>query len=336
VKVALRSQDADIDPKTAKSITFSGSPTVTIPAGATRTSDPAPFKLAQFADLAVSLYFPKDSTASTSHLLAQQSGYISPATGNHTAAGQFEVEKTIQSWPFLTGVDVQTHRALGSVVVFGDSTVDGDGSTPNANHRWPDEIARVLDKDATKGIAVLNAGIVGNRLLRGSPSQPPSEFGDALGEAGIARFERDALSSPKTHWVIVRLGINDIGLPGSLAPTSEAVTAADLIAGYKTLITRAHRHHTKIYLATLTPFEGADVGAGYYTAEKELTRQEVNAWIRASREFDGLIDVDAALKDPQHPSRLLSTYDSGDHLHPNDAGYAASAAAVTRQLLGID
>jgi lysophospholipase L1-like esterase len=193
-----------------------------------------------------------------------------------------------------------------------------------------------LSTDASKSIAVLNAGIVGNRLLHGSPSLPPSEFGDALGEAGVVRFERDALSSIMTHWVIVRLGINDVGLPGTLAPASEAVTAADLIAGYKTLISKAHEHHAKIYLTTLTPFEGANVGAGYYTAKKESIRQEVNAWVRTVAGFDGVIDIDATLKDPQHPSRLLPAFDSGDHLHPNDAGYAASAAAVTRHLLGAD
>jgi lysophospholipase L1-like esterase len=125
-------------------------------------------------------------------------------------------------------------------------------------------------------------------------------------------------------------------LPGALAPASEAVTAAALIAGYKSLISKAHAHHTKIYLTTLTPFEGANVGAGYYTAEKESIRQEVNAWVRTVAGFDGVIDIDATLRDPQHPSHLLPAFDSGDHLHPNDAGYAASAAAVTRHLLGAD
>jgi lysophospholipase L1-like esterase len=307
---------------------------VTIPPGATVTSDPVELGITRYTDLAVSLYFPHDAPARTSHLLAMQSGYISSEKGDSTGVDQFKVGKTIHSWPFLTGIDVYTTDSLGAVVVFGDSMVDGDGSTADANHRWPDEIARSLNPDArSMDIAVLGAGIVGNRLLHGSPRDPPSEFGDALGDAGVVRFERDALSSSGIKWVIVRLGINDIGLPGPIAPANEATTAGGIIEGYKSLIRKAHEHGVRIYGATLSPFEGADVGPGYYSPEKDTVREEVNSWIRSGGGFDGIIDVDAILKDPQHPSRLLPEFDSGDHLHPNDAGNAASAVPLTRRLL---
>jgi lysophospholipase L1-like esterase len=297
-------------------------------------SDPVHLEFPRSTDLAVSLYFPRAAPATTSHLLAMQSGYISSEKGDRTGVSHFKVGKTIHSWPFLTSIDVYTSNALGALVVFGDSLVDGDGSTADANRRWPDEIARALNRAASgKDIAVLGAGIAGNRLLRGSPRDPPSEFGDALGVAGVARFERDALSSTATKWVIVRLGINDIGLPGSLAPANQATQAADIIEGYKTLIQKAHQHHVRIYAGTLGPFKGADVGPGYYSPEKEAERRKVNVWIRTSGGFDGVIDLDAILRDPSDQSRLLPKFDSGDHLHPNDAGNAASAVPITRLML---
>ncbi|HTD28754.1 MAG TPA: SGNH/GDSL hydrolase family protein, partial [Xanthomonadaceae bacterium] len=332
-KIALSGVGADVKPGSGAIVTFRGSRAVTIPAGATITSDPVVLTVPRFSDLAVSLFLPRATPAMTSHFLAMQSGYVSSVAGDQTGATHFKVGKTIHSWPFLTGIDVTASDATGAMVVFGDSTVDGDGSTEDANHRWPDEIARAVNDGAGgKDIAVLNEGIIGNRLLHGSPSDPPTQFGDALGESGIARFERDALSSPVTKWVIVRIGINDLGLPGSMAPASDAVTAARIIDGYRTLIRKAHQHGVKILGTTLGPFEGADIAPGYFSSEKEAQRQEVNAWIRAGGGFDGVVDLDALLKDPQRPSRLLPAFDSGDHLHPNDAGNVASAAVVRRQL----
>jgi lysophospholipase L1-like esterase len=263
VQIARRAKGADAEPHTGRIVRFRGANSVKIPAGVTVMSDPVHLEFPRSTDLAVSLYFPRAAPATTSHLLAMQSGYISSEKGDRTGVSHFKVGKTIHSWPFLTSIDVYTSNALGALVVFGDSLVDGDGSTADANRRWPDEIARALNRAASgKDIAVLGAGIAGNRLLRGSPRDPPSEFGDALGVAGVARFERDALSSTATKWVIVRLGINDIGLPGSLAPANQATQAADIIEGYKTLIQKAHQHHVRIYAGTLGPFKGADVGPG--------------------------------------------------------------------------
>ncbi len=329
VQVALRSKGAEIDAGTQREVSFGGTRSVTIPARATIDSDPVLLEVPPFADIAVSLYLPRQTPATTSHFLAMQSGYVSSGTGDSSGAIKFKVGKTISAWPFLTGIEVIAPNAAGTVAVFGDSTVDGDGSTMNANHRWPDELALALNRDAgSPKFGVLNAGIIGNRLLRQSPREPPSEFGDALGEAGITRFERDALGSPTTNYVIVRIGLNDIGLPGSVAPAADAVTATDVIEGYRTLIRMAHQRGVRIFGTTLSPFEGVDNLAGYYNADKDSVRQQVNTWIRTAGEFDSVIDLDTVLADPRHPSRLLPAFDSGDHLHANDAGNAASAAAV--------
>jgi len=217
-------------------------------------------------------------------------------------------------------------------VVFGDSTVDGDGSTVDANRRWPDAIAERLQRDAkTRPLGLLNEGIIGNRLLQGSPQA--TEFGRALGDAGLSRFTRDALDQSGVETVIVRIGINDIGFPGSLDPKAKPVSADELIAGYQKVIAAAHSRHVRIIATTVGPFEGAKVGENYYTPEKERVRQSVNEWLRKQDLFDGMIDLDRVLRDPAHPSRLRPAYDSGDHLHPNDKGYAASAEAVDLQLL---
>ncbi|HTO88474.1 MAG TPA: SGNH/GDSL hydrolase family protein [Thermoanaerobaculia bacterium] len=244
--------------------------------------------------------------------------------------------KTISSWPFLTGVEVDAPPDGAAIVAFGDSWFDGDGSTPDANHRLGDILAERLQRDARGGrFGVVNEGLIGNRLLRDSPREPPSPFGDALGESGLKRFERDALGQPGVKVVIVRFGVNDLGLPGALAPATESVTAADLIAGYRKLVAGAHRQGVRIIGTTIAPFESATTAPGYYTPEKEAVRREVNAWIRGSRDFDGVVDLDRSMCDPDHATRLLPAYDSGDHLHPNDAGYAAAANAIPLPLLGI-
>lgn len=243
--------------------------------------------------------------------------------------------KTIHSWPFLTGVEVEAPAGAAAIVAFGDSTVDGDGSTADLNHRLSDLLAERLQRDP-KGarFAVLNEGIIGNRLLRDSPGGS-SEFGDALGESGLKRLERDVLAQPGVSVVIVRLGVNDLGLPGTLSPAKESVTAADLIAGYRKLAASAHRRGVRVIGTTIAPFENANVAPGYYTPEKEAARQEVNAWIRGSHDFDGFVDFDQLLRDSDHPSRLLPAYDRGDHLHTNDAGYAACANAIPLLMLGV-
>jgi lysophospholipase L1-like esterase len=331
-RVARRVSGASVDTSSDRVLTFDGSRAVSIPAGETVTSDSVDLDVPALADLAVSVYFPTTAVATTSHFLALQTNYISTGPGDLTAAATFNNAKTITSWPFLSGVDVVAPQDAATVVVFGDSTVDGDGSTSDTNRRWPDAMAERLQKHSSGRLGIVNAGIIGNRLLRDSPQQAGSEFGAALGRSGLARFEHDVLAQTGVRYVIVRIGINDIGFPGALSPATEHVTAANLISGYRQLIAKAHARGVRIIGTTLSPFENAAVAAGYYSPEKEKIRQNINTWIRANRDFDAVIDIDAVLRDPGHLSRLLPEYDSGDHLHPNDAGYLASANAVPLEI----
>jgi lysophospholipase L1-like esterase len=328
VHIARVGNGAEIRSDTDRTATFGGKAATTIDAGREATSDPVDLDVPAAGALAITMFFPHTSPATTTHFLALQTSYVSSQKGDFTAAEHFPVEKTITSWPFLTGVDVVPRTRSAAVVVFGDSTVDGDGSTANTNRRWSDWLARRLRAEGGTRIslAVLNEGIIGNRLLRNSPHQ--SEFGDALGEAGVARFTRDVLQQAGVTAVIVRIGVNDLGFPAAVDKDAEPVTAGALIDGYRKLISFAHAHGVRIFGTTIGPFEGVTTLAGYYTSEKETVRQQVNAWLRQRHELDGLTDIDRVLRDPHRPSRLLPAYDSGDHLHPNDAGYAACAEAV--------
>jgi lysophospholipase L1-like esterase len=220
---------------------------------------------------------------------------------------------TVQNWFVIYRVEVQTPESVGGLVTFGDSITDGTRSTPDTNNRWPDQLVRRMLSQATPlKMGLMNAGIAGNRIL--------SEGVFQAGINALARFEHNALSQPGVTHIVVMEGINDIGN----ARTNPTPTAEDTIAGYKQLIDQAHSKGVKIYGATLTPF----YGAVYYTEVGEGKRQAVNQWIRTSRAFDAVIDFDAATRDPNDPQKLLAAYDSCDHLHPNDAGYKAMAAAV--------
>jgi len=166
---------------------------------------------------------------------------VSPETGNATGLAKFVVAKTIKSWPFLTGVEVDAPADGAAIVALGDSKFDGDGSTAEANHRWPDVLAERLQRDARgRRFGVLNEGLIGNRLLRDSPRGAPGELGDVFGESGLKRLERDALGQPGVETVVVSFGVNDLGFQGTFAPATESVTAADLIAGYRKLIASVH------------------------------------------------------------------------------------------------
>jgi lysophospholipase L1-like esterase len=333
--IARRASAADIDSTTDRALRFAGRQSTTVPPRSVVMSDPVRIAVPALSDLAVSIFLPTNTAATTSHFLAQQVSYVSPETGDSTAAVKFPVAKTITSWPFLTGVDVMAPPHAAVIVAFGDSTVDGDGITPDSNHRWPDILAVRLQDGGGSAAGVLNEGLIGNRLLHDSPDEVAKQFGAALGQAGIARFARDALGQAGVHCVIVRLGINDIGFPGALTPATSQVTAEQLVVGYRQLIAEARKKGIRIVGTTLSPFEGAEVFPLYYTPEKEVVRQEINAWIRRSGEFDAVIDLDAVLRDPGHPSRLLPDYDSGDHLHTNDVGYAAAAKAIPLELLQL-
>jgi lysophospholipase L1-like esterase len=274
----------------------------------------------------------------TTHVLAKQTRYISTETGDATAEVKFLVAKKIRAWPFLTGVDVEASSRGGAIVAFGSSLTDGDGTDSDSNGRWPDVLAQRLQKGAgdKAEVGILNEGIIGNRLLTDSPLQAAGgQFGAMLGQSGLTRFERDVLAQSGARYVIVGLGINDIAFPGSLTPVTESVTAERIIAGYRQLITRAHQRGIRIIGTTNPPFENSFLDLGppvppitFYTSQKESVREKVNAWILNSGEFDGAVDLDAVLRDPNHPTQLLPSYDSGDHLHPNNAGCRAEGNAI--------
>ncbi len=304
-------------------------------------SDPVDLDVPALSDLAISIFLPEATTATTTHVLAQQTSYVSPETGDATGAADFPIGKTITTWPFLTGVDVAASSRGAAIVAFGSSLTDGDGSTADANHRWPDVVAERLQKaDPKAEIGVLNEGIIGNRLLTDleSPRQVGGPFGDvfqklgpALGQSGLARFERDVLDQSGVRWVILALGVNDILFPGTFIPASESVSAENIIDGNRRLAARAREEGIRVIGTTIPPFEDATFRNPtilFFTPEKEAVRQKVNAWIRSGSGFDAVIDFDEAVRDPSRPAHLLPAYDSGDHVHPNDAGYVATGNLI--------
>jgi lysophospholipase L1-like esterase len=313
--IALRANGADIDAATDRPLTFSGSTSITIPAGAPVLSDPVDLKLPAQSDLAVSVYLPGQVGVATVHATASQANYVSQP-GNFTGSASLPTQGTIHSWPFLTEVDVD--GGAGAIVTFGDSITDGTRSTSDTNTRWPDFLARRLQALGGSGqLGVVNRGISGNRLLSDAGG------GSLSGRNGLERFDRDVLATAGVRYVTVLLGINDIG-----HSKESPVSAVDLIAGYRQLISRAHEKGIAILGATLTPVGGSK----YETPENEELRQAVNHWIRNSGELDGVIEFDVVTRDPQHPERFLPAYDSGDHLHPNSVGYEAMGKAVSLTL----
>src|SRR5215813_6922884 len=335
--IARRLTAAEIDPATDRSVKFHGRSTITVPARSTAVSDPVELDTPALSDLAISLFLPESTPATTIHNLAKQTNYISAETGDHTSDVKFPVDKTMRMWPFLTGVDVAASSRGAAIVAFGSSLTDGDGTTTDTNRRFPDVLAERL-QEATNGkaqLGILNEGIIGNRLLNDSPPQAVGgRFGAVLGESGLARFDRDVIDQAGVKYVILGLGINDIAFPGSLTPGSESITAEMIIGGYRQLIARAHRKGIKIIATTNGPIENGFLSLPppaaaitFYTPEKESVRRKVNDWIRSCHEFDGVVDLDQVLRDPSRPTRLLPGYDSGDHIHPNDAGCAAEANA---------
>ncbi len=312
-RVALRAAGAATRPGSSRPLTFGGRPGVTIGAGATVISDPIAYAVPQLSDLAVSLYLPDSARASTVHPLGLQTNYVSP-TGDFADSTAFVPSTTVHEWTFLVGVDVVNPSALGAVVAFGNSITDGYHSTPDSNRRWPDDLARrLLTTPGAPELAVVNAGISGNRVL--NPGAGPS---------ALARFGRDVILEPGARYVIILEGINDIGWANFSKKGADSVSAADIIFGLRQLAERAHEHGLVVYGATLTPFAPSEP---YYSAASEAKRDSVNAWIRTGGAFDGVIDFDAVTRDPAQPTRFLPAYD-GDHLHPNDVGYAAMARSI--------
>jgi lysophospholipase L1-like esterase len=317
--VAVSVGGGSIQPNSDHALTFNGRPTVEIPAGAFILSDPVTMQATPLSDLTVSVYLPEQRIRNTTcHEFGDSTNYM--LKGNATAAPTADNSSPIYAWCFVKGIDVQTDpgEKAAAIVAFGDSITDGALSTRDANRRWPDVLAARLQADKkTANLGVLNQGIGGNRLLH-----------DGYGPSALARFDRDVIAQTGVKYLIILEGINDIGRLKEPHEQGDKITADDLIFGLSQLVTRAHQHGIKVFGATLTPY----LPAGYSSQQGEQVRQAYNQWIRTSGVFDGVIDFDRITQDPAHPDQFLPDYDSGDHLHPKDAGYKVMGDAIDLSL----
>src|SRR5882757_602085 len=316
-QVALSSGASGITAGSPTPLTFGGQSSIIIPPGALIVSDPAPLKVAPFSNLAVSFFLPDQPVSQlTLHSFADQTNYLAP--GNVISAATLDAPTEFFSWDFLKGIDVTADDKSASIVTFGDSITDGAHSTRDANARWPDILAqRLHDNKKTANLGILNEGIGGNRVLH-----------DKAGTNALARFDRDVLAQAGVKYLVILEGINDIGNAQNPVHPKDVVSAQEIIVGLAQLTTRAHTHGIKVIGATLTPY----VGAGYASPAGEAMRQAVNQWIRTTKDLDGVIDFDKATQDPANPAVFATANDSGDHLHPGDAGYKTMANSIDLSL----
>jgi lysophospholipase L1-like esterase len=312
--VAEQEYGATAFPGTHHTVTFGGAGSTVIAEGTERASDVIPMRVAAGRNLLVSLYLPGINGPAAFHREAYQTSYLSADGRDHagdSGAGAFR--QTTTSWYYLTGLDVVSPTVRGTVVAFGDSITDGYHSTAGANRRWPDQLARRLAaQPGGQRLGVVDAGIAGNRLLSSAPQI-------YRGTPGVQRFAQDALDQPGVRDVIVLEGVND--LSNDVDGSGRPLTAQDLIAGYRTVIAESHAAGVRVIGATILPYSRLDPAM-------QAVRSEVNTWIRTSHAFDAVADFDRAVRDPAHPTAMLPRYDSGDHLHPDDAGMLAMADTV--------
>jgi lysophospholipase L1-like esterase len=313
----LSPSSAEIDPKSDRPLSFSGSAEVTIPPGAEFVSDPLNYPVGPLSDLAVTFHLDAPPARETGHPGSRATSYY--VHGDAVSAANLTSPRHVDHWFQIAEIDVQAQPGAAAVVALGDSITDGHGATTNGNDRWTDVLAeRLQGKRETRKIGVSNQGIGGNHLLT-----------DGLGPNVLARFDRDVLAPAGARWVIVFEGVNDLGglaRDGEVSPAEHAALVSRVLAAYQQIIARAHAHGLRVYGATITPYVGSD----YYHPGplSEADRQAVNQWIRAAGHFDAVIDFDSVLRDPLHPDRLSASYDCGDHLHPSPAGYKAMGDAV--------
>lgn len=317
--VALAVDGLDAVPGSLHPLTFSGKPAVTLPVGGVAQSDPVELSVPTLGDLLVSVYAPGGIT----WIGTNRAGKTDPGMAEATDATSMEtwpVDRHVYARPMISAIEVRTENPTRVVVALGDSITDGSVDSKTGDRGWPGALSRIV---ADRNISVVNAGINSNRLLKS---------GDFFAPAGPARLDRDVFSVPGITHLIVLEGINDIGMgaPDSWFGESTPVRAEDLIAALRQIINRAHKRGLKVIGGTIIPFAGAP----YYADEKEKTRLAVNEWIRTSRAFDGIVDFDAAVRDPDKPGVIKAEFDSGDHLHPNAAGCREMAQAIDLRLLG--
>ena len=314
-RIAARDHGTSIRADSDHALLFNGSPLVTIAPGENTLSDAVRMQTAPLQELAVSLYLPEGSGPSTLHGAAMQTTYL--ALGDdRSRAVLFPFEATDDSRYFLTDVEVAAAVDTTAIVIVGDSIVDGIGSTAERNTRWTDLLAQGL-RDRLPAVSVINSGIAGNCILQDGADP-------FVGPSTLSRFDRDALSKPAVRWVVLAQGINDIVASDMLRDRSQQVSAEQIINGMRTLIQRAHDRNLKICGATLLPLGGVQPPF-IYSAAGEAKRQAVHAWVRGAGAFDAVLDAEEIMRDPEQQDRLLPAFDSGDHLHPNDAGYQAMA-----------
>ena len=317
-RIARSTGASGIDPSTDRAVTFNGRAGVTVLPGTSMMSDDVMFAVEAFENLAVSLHVLEVPEQLTGHPGSRTTSFIQ--SGDALAQKSWPDAQQTDHWYLLASVEVLADREAAAIVVLGDSITDGRGSTTNQNDRWPNLLARRLHANpATAKISVLNQGAGGGRILR-----------DGLGDSALKRFDRDVLAQPGVRWLVIFEGVNDLGTAvGARTKGLPAASADDLIAAFRQMILRAHRHGIRVIGATIMPFAGF---TSYDTPESEADRQKVNAWIRDSGEFDGVIDFDAITRDPAQPARLSAAVDGGDHLHPSAAGYRIMADAIDLSL----
>jgi lysophospholipase L1-like esterase len=306
--VAIQAANAVPVAGTMRTLTFGGSQPVTIAAGGEVLSDPVGLPVAALSTLLVSVYVPGPTGPVTNHPFTAQGNFL--GSGDQAVATTATGFADTPCWMLVDGVDVRAPgRFVGSVVALGDSITDTANTTGNANRRWPDDLARRLNARRGGTLSVVNAGLGGNRLLEPRDGEP------FYGVPALARLDRDVFAQTAVRTVILLEGVNDIGFNAS---------ASQLIAGYQQVIALTHARGLRILGGTITPFGGSFLG----DPARIATRNAVNTWIRTSRAFDGVIDFARATASPTDAESLDPRFDSGDHLHPNDAGCQAMADAV--------
>ena len=321
--VGLSAGDARVTAGSDRPLLFGGRPGVTIAAGSSALSDPVDLAVAALQPLAVSLYLPAPVAVSTVHGFVLRPTYLK-AAGDATGAADLPAAATDDNLYFLSDVEVLGPDAGRTLAVVGDSIADGVGAGSAEVAGWPDALAaRLQAEPALATIGIANEGIAGNRILNDA-SKP------YVGPSALNRFDRDALDKPGVRWVLVHEGVNDITGTRLLAAPADRVTVEQIEAGMRRLAERARARGVKIWAGTLLPFGGTK---RFWSEDAERDRLALNAWIRTAGVFDAVVDFDAALRDPADATRLNPAYDSGDHLHPNDAGYRAMAQQVDLRLL---